>query len=100
MEAATLYQSLYWVARTAAVETPDVDVLLVTAAGWAAIPALVHKALHGTPLVLTEHGVYVREAYLARRAQRRLARRALHRHAPGARPDARGVRGRRRRLRR
>ena len=65
VEAATLYQTLYWVARTAAVPTPDTDVLHVTAAGWSAIPALVHKALHGTPLVLTEHGVYVREAYLA-----------------------------------
>jgi glycosyltransferase involved in cell wall biosynthesis len=65
VEAATLYQTLYWVARVAAVPTPPADVLHVTAAGWSAIPALVHKALHGTPLVLTEHGVYLREAYLA-----------------------------------
>ncbi len=65
VEAATLYQTLYWVARTAAVPTPRTDVLHVTAAGWAAIPALVHQALHGTPLILTEHGVYVRESYLA-----------------------------------
>jgi polysaccharide biosynthesis protein PelF len=65
VDAATLYQRLYWVARTAAVETPPVDLLHVTAAGWAAIPALVHQRLHGTPLLLTEHGVYVREAYLA-----------------------------------
>jgi glycosyltransferase involved in cell wall biosynthesis len=65
VEAASLYQSLYWVARTAAEPTPEADVLHVTAAGWSAIPALVHKARHGTPLVLTEHGVYVREAYLA-----------------------------------
>jgi glycosyltransferase involved in cell wall biosynthesis len=65
VEAALLYQSLYWVARTAAVPTPPTDVLHVTAAGWAAVPALAHKALHGTPIVLTEHGVYVREAYLA-----------------------------------
>jgi glycosyltransferase involved in cell wall biosynthesis len=65
VEAAGLYQTLYWVARTAVAPTPPTDVLLVTAAGWAAIPAIVHKALHGTPLVLTEHGVYVREAYLA-----------------------------------
>jgi glycosyltransferase involved in cell wall biosynthesis len=64
VEAATLYQTLYWVARTAAVPTPATDVLHVTAAGWSAIPALVHKALHGTPMVLTEHGVYVRESYL------------------------------------
>jgi polysaccharide biosynthesis protein PelF len=65
VDAATLYQQLYWVARTAAVATPRVDLLHVTAAGWAAIPALVHRRLHGTPLLLTEHGVYVREAYLA-----------------------------------
>jgi polysaccharide biosynthesis protein PelF len=65
VEAAMLYQTLYWVARTAAAPTPPTDVLHVTAAGWSAIPALVHKALHGTPMVLTEHGVYVREAYLA-----------------------------------
>jgi glycosyltransferase involved in cell wall biosynthesis len=65
LEAATLYQTLYWVARTAAVPTPPSDALHVTAAGWAAIPAFVHKALHQTPMVLTEHGVYVREAYLA-----------------------------------
>jgi glycosyltransferase involved in cell wall biosynthesis len=65
VEAALLYQSMYWVARAAAAPTPATDVLHVTAAGWAAIPALVHKALHGTPMVLTEHGVYVREAYLA-----------------------------------
>jgi glycosyltransferase involved in cell wall biosynthesis len=84
VEAATLYQALYWVARTAAAPTPPSEVLHVTAAGWSAIPAVVHKALHGTPMVLTEHGVYVREAYLAaarsgdspgsRFAARRLAR--------------------------
>jgi polysaccharide biosynthesis protein PelF len=65
LEAATLYQTLYWVAQTASIRTPPVDVLHVTAAGWAALPAIVHRATHGTPLVLTEHGVYVREAYLA-----------------------------------
>jgi glycosyltransferase involved in cell wall biosynthesis len=65
VEAAELYQTLYWIARTAAAPTPAKDVLHVTAAGWSAVPALVHKALHGTPMVLTEHGVFVREAYLA-----------------------------------
>lgn len=65
LEAAQLYQTLYWVARTAAAPAPEADVLHVTAAGWSAIPALVNKALHGTPIVLTEHGVYVRESYLA-----------------------------------
>src|SRR4029077_20732843 len=65
VDAATLYQQLYWVARTAAVATPQGELLHTTAAGWAAVPALVHRRLHGTPLLLTEHGVYVREAYLA-----------------------------------
>ncbi len=65
VEAAALYQTLYWVARTAAEPTPACDLLHVTAAGWAAVPAVVHKALHGTPIVLTEHGVYLRESYLA-----------------------------------
>jgi glycosyltransferase involved in cell wall biosynthesis len=62
--AAVLYQTLYWIARTAATPTPETDLCHVTAAGWAGVPAVVHKALHGTPLLLTEHGVYVREAYL------------------------------------
>lgn len=64
-DVSTLYHAMYWIARTAAVPTPPADVLLVTAAGWSAIPALVHRAIHGTPLLLVEHGVFVREAYLA-----------------------------------
>lgn len=64
-EAATLYQTLYWVARAAAEPMPAADILHVTAAGWAGVPATVQKALHGTPVVLTEHGVYLRESYLA-----------------------------------
>ena len=76
VEAATLYQTLYWVARTASTPTPETDLLHVTCAGWAAVPALVHKALHGTPILLTEHGVYVRESYLAA---------ARSRSAPGQR---------------
>src|SRR4051812_35538402 len=49
VEAATLYQTLYWVARTAAVPTPPADLLHVTAAGWSAIPAPGAKARAGTP---------------------------------------------------
>ena len=60
-----LYRLLLWVARTAASPTPDCELVHVTAAGWAAIPALVHQRLHGTPMLLTEHGVYVREAYMS-----------------------------------
>jgi polysaccharide biosynthesis protein PelF len=65
VEAARLYQTIYWIARAAGVATPRTDLLHVTAAGWAVIPALVHKRLFGTDMLLTEHGVYVREAYLA-----------------------------------
>jgi glycosyltransferase involved in cell wall biosynthesis len=65
LEAARLYQTIYWIARAAGIPTPQTDLLHVTAAGWATIPALVHKQLHGTDMLLTEHGVYVREAYLA-----------------------------------
>jgi polysaccharide biosynthesis protein PelF len=78
IEAARLYQALYWVARTAAVPTPPCDVIHVTAAGWSGIPAIIHKALYGTPLLLTEHGVYVREAYLA--SVREAAARPGHGH--------------------
>jgi glycosyltransferase involved in cell wall biosynthesis len=60
-----LYQTLLWVARTASVRTPPADVSLVTAAGWSALPAVIDKALHNVPMVLTEHGLYVRESYLA-----------------------------------
>ena len=65
LEAARLYQTLYWVARTAAVPTPPCAMVHATAAGWSAIPAIVHKELFGTPLLVTEHGIFVREAYLA-----------------------------------
>jgi len=78
IEAARLYQALYWVARTAAVPTPPCDVIHVTAAGWSGIPGIIHKALYGTPLLLTEHGVYVREAYLA--SVREAAARPGHGH--------------------
>jgi len=78
LEAARLYQALYWVARTAAVRTPPCAVVHATAAGWSAIPAIVHKELFGTPLLVTEHGIFVREAYLA--ALRDSASSAARRH--------------------
>jgi glycosyltransferase involved in cell wall biosynthesis len=64
LDAARLYQTLYWVARAAAVPTPRCAIVHATAAGWSAIPAIVHKALFGTPLLVTEHGIFLREAYL------------------------------------
>jgi polysaccharide biosynthesis protein PelF len=70
---AEIYQTLYWVARAGAAPTrdrayanslPPVDLHLVTAAGWAGIGSVVDRHLDPKPLVLAEHGVYVREAYL------------------------------------
>jgi glycosyltransferase involved in cell wall biosynthesis len=63
--AVELYRTLSWVARAAAASTPPADVSLMTAAGWSAIPAAIDKALNGTRALLAEHGIYVREAYLA-----------------------------------
>ena len=66
LEASELYQALYWAARSAALPTPArCDVVLSTAAGWGSIVAALHRHRHGVPAVLAEHGVYVREAYLA-----------------------------------
>ena len=73
VQAGELYQTLFWVARTSATPTRPTrqttqwhipDLFLVTAAGWAGIPAIVDRHLTPRPLVLAEHGVYVREAYL------------------------------------
>ncbi|GAA4991509.1 GT4 family glycosyltransferase PelF [Kineococcus glutinatus] len=63
--AVDLYQTLFWLARTAAEPTPEGEVSLVTAAAWSSLPAAVDKAIGGRPVVLSEHGVYVRESYLA-----------------------------------
>ncbi len=64
LNAIQLYQSIYWIARAAMQPTPEADLIHVTCAGWSAIPALVHQAIEGTPMILTEHGIYVRESYL------------------------------------
>ena len=40
------------------------DVSHSTAAGFCGLPCILSKLQHGTPYVLTEHGVYLREQYL------------------------------------
>lgn len=47
------------------VEIPPVDVLHVASNGAAALLGLAQHWRYGTPIVLTEHGVYLRERYLA-----------------------------------
>jgi glycosyltransferase involved in cell wall biosynthesis len=64
LEATELWQALYWVAMTATTQLPEADVVLVTAAGWGATMAAAELTQHNVPVVLAEHGIYVREAYL------------------------------------
>jgi glycosyltransferase involved in cell wall biosynthesis len=45
--------------------TPVCDVAHASAAALCALPAIVAKYRYGTPLVLTEHGIYLRERLLA-----------------------------------
>jgi glycosyltransferase involved in cell wall biosynthesis len=44
---------------------PEVDIVHATIAGFAALPGIVAKLDRGTPFLLTEHGVYIRERYIA-----------------------------------
>ena len=54
----------YWLAMTAATPLPESDVVLITAAGWGAAMAAAELSERDVPVVLAEHGIYVREAYL------------------------------------
>ncbi|MFG1604859.1 GT4 family glycosyltransferase PelF [Actinoplanes sp. NPDC049265] len=47
---------------------PRADLTHAVTNGLATLPGLAAKWLHGTPLLLTEHGVYLRERYLGLRA--------------------------------
>ncbi len=44
---------------------PASDLVHATIAGFAALPGIVAKHRDGTPLLVTEHGVYVRERYIS-----------------------------------
>ncbi len=44
---------------------PPCDVVHSSAAGLCALPAVVAKYRYGTPMVLTEHGIYLRERIMA-----------------------------------
>ncbi|MFP3986634.1 GT4 family glycosyltransferase PelF [Streptomyces sp. E11-3] len=46
---------------------PESGVAHAVSGGLAALPALAAQELYGTPLLLTEHGVYLRERYLGHR---------------------------------
>ncbi|MGH9029292.1 MAG: DUF3492 domain-containing protein, partial [Acidimicrobiales bacterium] len=63
-EAVGFGRTLYRYLLPLALCVPDVDVVHSSAAGICAIPAISAKAQRGTPLVLTEHGIYLRERIL------------------------------------
>lgn len=54
------------------VRVPKTAVTHSTAAAFCGIPCITAKVRHGTPMVLTEHGVYLREQYLSLSKFRRL----------------------------
>lgn len=58
-------RSLYRYLTPLAVPLPEVDLAHSSGAALCALPALAAKLHNGVPLLLTEHGVYVRERVLA-----------------------------------
>ncbi|WP_416828361.1 GT4 family glycosyltransferase PelF [Ectobacillus polymachus] len=61
-------QSLGWVYRFLNIvntPVPKTDVSHSSAAAFCGIPCVIAKLEHGTPFLLTEHGVYLREQYLS-----------------------------------
>jgi hypothetical protein len=54
------------------VRVPKTEVTHATAAAFCGIPCITAKVRHGTPMILTEHGVYLREQYLFLSRFRRL----------------------------
>ncbi|MEV4743758.1 GT4 family glycosyltransferase PelF [Streptomyces sp. NPDC049555] len=55
--------------RPLAAEVPDQGITHAVSGGLATLPGLVAHHRHGTPFLLTEHGIYLRERYLGFRAE-------------------------------
>lgn len=47
------------------IDVPKVDISHLTISGFPVIPALILKYKYGTPIIATEHGVFIRERLLA-----------------------------------
>lgn len=68
---ATLYDltvGMRWIYRfliPLSVDVPKADISHLTLSGFPVIPALVLKYKYGTPIVATEHGVFIRERLIA-----------------------------------
>lgn len=62
-----LIQSMGWIYRFMNILNtpfPRTDVTHASAAAFCGIPCVLAKLKHGTPFLLTEHGIYLREQYL------------------------------------
>jgi glycosyltransferase involved in cell wall biosynthesis len=60
--------ALHWLSSfllPLAVRVPKTDLVHTTIAGFAALPGIVAKHRDGTPFLVTEHGVFVRERYIS-----------------------------------
>ncbi|MEV6401109.1 GT4 family glycosyltransferase PelF [Streptomyces sp. NPDC051907] len=55
--------------RPLAARIPDDSIAHAVSAGLATLPALAAQRFDGTPFLLTEHGIYLRERYLGYRAE-------------------------------
>ncbi len=64
LEAIELVRSLYRYLLPLAIELPQTDIMHTSVSGLCAIAGIAAKYAHKTPLILTEHGVYLRERVL------------------------------------
>ncbi len=55
------------------VDVPEVDLSHATAAGFSGLPSVVAKMRDGTPLVVTDHGVFARERYIGIGSEKNLS---------------------------
>ena len=58
---------LYHLLQPLCVPVPQCDIAHSSAAAFCGLPCIIAKLKYGAPFLLTEHGVYVREQYLALR---------------------------------
>jgi len=56
-----------------AVPVPEADLTHITIAGLAAVPGIIARLERGTPMIVTEHGVALRERYIAILSDRTLS---------------------------
>ncbi len=65
LEAVEIVRTLYRYLMPLAIELPEADVYHASVSGLASVPSIIAKYALGKPVLLTEHGVYLRERILA-----------------------------------